>query len=102
MNLTYLKYFLELAKIQHYGRAAELLGISQPGLSHAIAALEKELGMPLFKKDGRNIALNRFGKMLMPEAEKILPIMSSLKSLIFQAFSNLLPHINRAKSDEQS
>ena len=33
---------------------------------------------------------------------KILPIMSSLKSLIFQAFSNLLPHINRAKSDEQS
>ena len=29
-----------------------------------------------------------------------LPIMSSLKSLIFQAFSNLLPHINRAKSDE--
>ena len=72
MNLTYLKYFLELAKIQHYGRAAELLGISQPGLSHAIAALEKELGMPLFKKDGRNIALNRFGKMLMPEAEKIL------------------------------
>lgn len=62
MNLTYLKYFLELAKIQHYGRAAELLGISQPGLSHAIAALEKELGMPLFKKDGRNIALNRFGK----------------------------------------
>ena len=32
----------------------------------------------------------------------LLPIMSSLKSLIFQAFSNLLPHINRAKSDEQS
>ena len=32
----------------------------------------------------------------------ILPIMSSLKALIFQAFSNLLPHRNRAKSDEQS
>ena len=32
----------------------------------------------------------------------VLPIMSSLKTLIFQAFSNLLPHINRAKSDEQS
>lgn len=31
-----------------------------------------------------------------------LPIMSCLKSLIFQAFSNLLPHRNRAKSDEQS
>lgn len=74
MNLTYLKYFLVLARSQHYGKAAELLGISQPGLSHAMAALEKELGMPLFKKDGRNIALNRFGKFLVPEAEKVLSV----------------------------
>lgn len=72
MNLTYLKYFLVLAKVQHYGKAADQLGISQPGLSHAIASLEKNLGVTLFKKDGRNIALNRFGKMLVPEAERIL------------------------------
>lgn len=72
MNITYLKYFLVLARVQHYGKAAEQLGISQPGLSHAIGALEKKFGVPLFSRDGRNIVLNRFGKLLVPEAERIL------------------------------
>ena len=39
MNIEYLKYFAELAKIQHYGKAAKALNISQPGLSHAIKTL---------------------------------------------------------------
>ena len=44
-----------------------------------------------------------FGKFIKEyKNSSVLPIMSSLKTLIFQAFSNLLPHINRAKSDEQS
>ena len=37
MNIEYLKYFSELAKIQHYGKAAKALNISQPGLSHQVA-----------------------------------------------------------------
>ena len=41
MNIEYLKYFSELAKIQHYGKAAKALNISQPGLSHAIKSLEE-------------------------------------------------------------
>ena len=44
MNIEYLKYFSELAKIQHYGKAAKALNISQPGLSHAIKSLEEEYG----------------------------------------------------------
>lgn len=50
MNIEYLKYFSELAKIQHYGKAAKALNISQPGLSHAIKSLEEEYGVPLFQK----------------------------------------------------
>ena len=42
MNIEYLKYFSELAKIQHYGKAAKALNISQPGLSHAIKSLAEE------------------------------------------------------------
>ena len=49
----------------------------------------------------RNSAVHT-GADSVDDAKMLLPIMSSLKSLIFQAFSNLLPHINRAKSDEQS
>lgn len=50
MNLNTLYYFKVLAQLQHYSQAAELLYISQPSLSHAISALEKDLGVPLFQK----------------------------------------------------
>ena len=50
MNIEYLKYFSELAKIQHYGKAAKALNISQPGLSHAIKSLEEEYGVPAFSE----------------------------------------------------
>lgn len=72
MNIEYLKYFVELAKIQHYGKAAKALNISQPGLSHAIRALEQEYGVPLFQKEGRNVSLSRYGRELWKNAEEIL------------------------------
>ncbi|WP_405594940.1 LysR family transcriptional regulator [Sellimonas catena] len=52
MNLFYLRYFVTLAHVQHYTKAAAQLCISQPNLSHAIAQLEQELGVPSLKKAG--------------------------------------------------
>ena len=60
MNLDYLRYFVKLAEVRHYTKAAEQLCITQPSLSHAIRLLETELGVPLFEKTGRNTALTRF------------------------------------------
>lgn len=74
MNFEHLRYFLVLSHLEHYGLAAEELCISQPGLSHAISALEEELGVPLFRKRGRNIALTQYGQMLQRDAEKILAL----------------------------
>ena len=54
MNLNQLHYFSKLAEVEHYTKAAEELGISQPTLSHAVGALETELGTKLFEKQGRN------------------------------------------------
>ncbi len=50
MNIDYLRYFVKLAEIRHYTKAAEQLCITQPSLSHAIHLLETELGVPLFEK----------------------------------------------------
>ena len=50
MNIEYLKYFAELAKVQHYGKAAKILNISQPGLSHAIKTLEEEMAFHFFRE----------------------------------------------------
>ena len=72
MNLLHLRYFVELAHTQHYTRAAERLCITQPSLSHAIAQMESELGVPLFEKRGRNVALTHFGEQFLTCAQQTL------------------------------
>lgn len=62
MNLSQLYYFKKLAELQHYTKAAKELFITQPTLSNSISSLEKELGIPLFEKDGRNVKLTRYGQ----------------------------------------
>ncbi len=62
MNLRYLEYFRVLAKTEHVTKAAELLHITQPSLSNAIREMERELGVPLVKRKGRNIVLTDWAK----------------------------------------
>lgn len=64
MNLNQLHYFVTLAHIEHYTRAAEMLSITQPSLSHAISMLEQELETNLFEKRGRNVVLTKYGKSI--------------------------------------
>lgn len=72
MNLDYLRYFVKLAEVRHYTKAAEQLCITQPSLSHAIRLLEAELGVPLFEKSGRNTALTRFGEEFLDCSRRTL------------------------------
>lgn len=72
MNLQQLIYFEKVAELEHYTRAAEELHITQPCMSHAISELEKELGVSLFYKKGRNIKLTRYGMLFHEHVEKSL------------------------------
>lgn len=72
MNLFYLRYFVTLAHVQHYTKAAEQLCIAQSSLSHAISQMEKELGLPLFERNGRKTTLTRFGEEFLACAEHTL------------------------------
>ncbi len=72
MNLYHLRYFVTLAHVEHYTKAADMLAITQPSLSYAISSLEKELGVTLFEKTGRNIALTKYGKSFLVDVENIL------------------------------
>ena len=62
MNLTQLQYFRALTQSQHYASTAERLGVAQSSLSRSISALEEELGVYLFEKQGRNIRLTKYGE----------------------------------------
>ncbi|MDY5845655.1 MAG: LysR family transcriptional regulator [Bariatricus sp.] len=77
MNLNQLYYFATLARVEHYTKAAEMLSITQPSLSHAISVLEQELGTSLFEKRGRNVALTKYGKVFLEYVNESLAILDS-------------------------
>ena len=77
MNLNQLHYFVTLAHMEHYTNAAQKLSITQPSLSHAISSLEEELGTSLFERQGRNVALTKYGKLFMEYAEEALDILDA-------------------------
>ena len=72
MEIQQLQYFKTVAQLQHMTRAAEKLSISQPALSKSISNIEKELGIPLFDRQGRSIFLNRYGQLFLESVEVIL------------------------------
>jgi DNA-binding transcriptional LysR family regulator len=65
-------YFGFCARLARASPAAEELGITQPALSRAIARLERDLGVPLFARTGRAIALSRYGHAFLRRAERAL------------------------------
>lgn len=77
MNLYHLRYFATLAHLEHYTKAADMLSITQPSLSHAISSLEKELGVRLFEKSGRNVVLTKCGQAFLNDVEQSLQVLDS-------------------------
>ena len=78
MELTQIKYFLEVAESQHMTQSAQKLHIAQPALSKSIHKLENELGVKLFVSKGRNIVLTDYGKYLH---EQLRPIIEKIDTL---------------------
>src|ERR1700691_4368168 len=72
ISLRQLEYFVTVVDEGSFTRAAELLRVSQPGLSHQIQALERELGGPLLERLPRKVRLTPAGRTALPHARASL------------------------------
>ena len=70
MNLRDLRYITALARLGHFGRAAEACHISQPTLSGQILKLEEELGIAIFERVGRSVRLTAAGEQIIEQAQR--------------------------------
>lgn len=72
MELTQIRYFLELAKNCHVTQTAQRLHIAQPALTQSVRRLERELDVKIFENVGRNIRLTPCGEYLNKKFDKII------------------------------
>lgn len=81
LTLKQLRYFEALARLQHFGRAADVCAISQPALSLQIRELEETLGAPLFERGPRQVRPTAFAEQVLPRAQQILQATAELEAL---------------------
>ncbi|WP_134107495.1 LysR family transcriptional regulator [Kribbella pratensis] len=80
MELRQIQYFVTVAEVLNFGRAAEQLGIGQPGVSQQIARLERELDVLLFDRSARAIRLTEAGQRFLPAARAVLASVESARA----------------------
>ena len=81
MNLRDLRYFIALAESRHFGQAATRTFVSQPTLSGQIRKLEAELGVALFERTTKAVALTPLGEALLPLARRTVEEADALAQL---------------------
>lgn len=82
MILSKYEIFLKTAEIGNITRTAEVLHYTQAGISHAIAALEKETGFPLFIRGSSGVSLTEEGKRLLSAVQSLVNEQNNLQQTI--------------------
>jgi LysR family nitrogen assimilation transcriptional regulator len=72
MDLKQLEYFVHVAELGSFTRAASFLSIAQPALSRQVRSLEVELRQSLFERNGRGVTLTEAGSRLLAHGRGIL------------------------------
>lgn len=79
MNLRDLEYVVAVAEEEHFGRASERCHVSQPALSGQIKKLEDQLGVQLFERTNRRVAVTPIGAEVVEKAKRALMIADEIR-----------------------
>ena len=71
MNLTHLRYMVEVERLGSITKAAAALYMGQPNLSKAIKEMEREVGIPIFKRSAKGVVATEKGKEFLQYAKAI-------------------------------
>lgn len=93
MELLQLKYFKTVAEFEKISAAAEALYISAPALSTSISRLEKELGVQLFDRYAKRIALNSQGELFLRHVNQMFDALECGKKELLQNAIQQKKHI---------
>ena len=79
ISIRQLRYFEALATTLHFGRAAEMVHVSQPALSAQIMEMEKHLGVKLLERTRSNTLLTDKGHEVLKHARTVLSAVDRLE-----------------------
>lgn len=82
MDLRRLEHFLAVADHGTVTAAALALHVAQPALSQSIKSLERDLGVELFERRGRRLALTPDGKALLDPARRVLADLAAARAAV--------------------
>lgn len=84
MNTFQLTCFLAVAETLSFARAADLLNVTQPAVTHQIHTLEAELRVKLFRRTTRTVALTQEGRIFVGDAQNILHLLERAQNRFAQ------------------
>jgi DNA-binding transcriptional LysR family regulator len=96
IELRLWRQFAVLAEELHFGRAAARLHMTQPPLTQAIQGLERQLGVPLFARTRRSVALTPAGLALLPAVRRLLAAADDLPQVAQAAAAGLAGQLRLA------
>ena len=80
MNLRQIEYFIQVAELGSFSKAAVLLDVAQPALSRQVRALETELRETLLLRNGRGVSLTDAGRRLLEHGQGILQLVEAARA----------------------
>lgn len=81
MNIRDLRYFVAVATLGHFGKAADACHVSQPTLSGQLKKLEESLGLPLFERSSRSVTITADGEQILHHARALLDQVDQIEAI---------------------